>query len=120
MINPLDTHSYDGKLNVCQIPSISLTLEEKKERGNQLIEAAKHINPVAQHFLRIIVNSMGTAANVDGTNGLVADDLICICWIYRESYEFMMELEMQLMDMATGFCPQGRTHRLYQILMAYL
>lgn len=148
MCDQLNTHSYDGKLNIDQLPDLillnKLSLEEKKNRGFQLIDVAKGLvtntlvtntlvticqtsdittyytmNIIALSFLENIVASMGTPSNIDNTNGLVADDLICICWVYRYNIEFMRLLEMQLIDMATGFCPQGRTHRLFQTLLAF-
>jgi hypothetical protein len=122
MSNPLDTHSYDGNIDTGQLPDIieiaNISLEEKKARGVELLNTI-NINPIAKNFLNIIVSNMGTAANYDGTNKLCADDLICLCWIYRENVDFIAILQDQLMDMATGFCPQGRTHRLFQALLAF-
>lgn len=125
MADPLNTHSYDGKIDILQLPDLitvgQLSFEEKRERGFQLIDnAVGKINTIAISYLNGIIKDIGTQANVDPTNNLVADDLICICWVYRENVEFMSMLEIQLMDMATGFCPQGRTHRLFQILVAFI
>lgn len=120
MTDLLNTHNYDGKLNAHLLPPVSLSLDEKKERGQHLILATSTMNPIARHYLKNIVDSIGTPSNVDNTNGLVADDLICLCWVYHENPAFIIELETQLLDMATGFCPQGRTHRLYQILTAFI
>jgi hypothetical protein len=126
-IDPLNTHTYDGKIDINQLPDLitirQLTLDQKKERGVELLIAASNIlgiNPIAIYHLKGIIESMGTLLNIDMTNGLFADDLICICWVYRYNSEFMAELETQLMDMNSGFCPQGRTHRLFQILVAFM
>lgn len=124
MSNPLDTHSYDYNLASVQIPDLiliqQLTIEQKRERGAALLQAIQSkIQPRAFSFLSRIVQAMGTAANIDTTNNLVADDLICLCWNHRENSTFILELEAQLLDMATGFCPQGRTHRLFQILLPF-
>lgn len=128
MSDPLNTHTYDGKINIGELPDIStvkqLPIEQKKQRGNELLFAASNgvhrLHPTATHNLNQIISQMGTPSNIDMTNGLIADDLICICWIYRENKEFMSALETQLIDMSTGFCPQGRTHRLFQILLAFI
>ncbi|MEO6068782.1 MAG: hypothetical protein ABIQ41_12480 [Gemmatimonadales bacterium] len=118
----MNAHAYDGKLSLTLLPIIELTLEEKRLRGLELIEAVKtkNINPIAISFLRRIVKAIGTAANKDNSNNLCADDLICLCWYHRENSDFLAELEIQLLDMRTGFCPQGRTHRLFQILLPYI
>ena len=85
MSDPLNTHSYDGKIDIDQIPDLRsmkhLELEEKKNKGCELLAAAEYMNPVAITFLNYIILSMGTSANIDTTNGLVADDIICLCWI---------------------------------------
>jgi len=124
MANPLDTHTYDGELDITLLPDLiaiaELTTDRKIERAQDIRTiAATTFNPLAMNYLDGIISSIGTAANKDPTNGLVADDLLCLCWIYRENSFFMMELETQLLDMGTGFCPQGRTHRLFQTLMAF-
>jgi hypothetical protein len=122
---PNDTHTYDGQLKSNLIPDLALIaafpLAQKKQCGAELIERASAktpaMKPGALHFLRQIVNAIGTGANIDSTNGLVADDLICLCWKFKDDPHFLVELEIQLQDMATGFCAQGRTHRLFQILL---
>ena len=124
MANVLDTHTYDGKLDITLLPDLAfvadLSIDEKMDRARDIREVAEStFNPAALHYLDGIINSINTSENKDSTNGLVADDLLCLCWIYRENSEFMIELETQLLDMGTGFCPQGRTHRLFQTLMAF-
>jgi hypothetical protein len=120
MSDPLNTHSYDGQLNpslLLELDTVQrLSLEEKRTRAQDLM-AKIRIHPMAMQFLSLIVRDMGTAANIDSTNDINADDLICLCWNYRDNRNFIMLLEEQLLDMATGFCPQGRTHRLFQILL---
>lgn len=125
MDDPLNTHSYDGRIDVGQLVDLvevsRLSLDCKKEKGRELIDAMKsRIHPGPLAYLINIVACMGSPANIDHTNHLVADDLICLCWVYRENPEFISVLEIQLLDMITGFCPQGRTHRLFQTLLAFL
>jgi len=122
MGNPLDTHTYDGKIDISllsNLPSVmKLHLEEKKRRGAELIHASR-MNKISLRFLINIIISMGTLANIDPNNGLSADDLICLCWDKRYNDDFMKLFEEQLQDMTTGFCPVGRTHRLFQTLIAF-
>lgn len=77
------------------------------------------MSQVAIGYLTAIVRDVGTPANHDPSNSLCADDLIVACWEHRMNEDFMRELEAQLEDMRTGFCPQGRTHRLFQLLAAF-
>lgn len=114
----LNTHFYDGKI-ISELFVQNLTIEEKQECGKQLLQSCLHLDPKAIHYLTSIVNDIGTLNNVDHTNHLNADDLIYFCWTFRNNEAFIKELEIQLLDMETGFCPQGRTHRLYQILIVF-
>ena len=125
-----DTHSYDSKLNIDNIQQLlqikDTDLEEKRKRGNDILRFIH--DPIARNFMTSIINDMGTANNIDGINRskidesykLCTDDLVYILWQFRENRDFIMLLEEQLIHMQTGFCPQGRTHRLYQLLMAFL
>ncbi len=111
------THTYDGQLKInFTTPN---DLDEKRKRGTELITAVKHFNPLALHFLTTIVNDIGMSSNFDATNNISADDLIFHTWNYRFNPEFLIQLELQLLDMQTGFCPQGRVCRLYQLLCAF-
>lgn len=115
----LNTHFYDGKI-INELPIVeNLTIAEKQQCGKDLIQSCLHINPKALYYLNAIVNDIGTINNIDHTNHINADNLICLCWMHRNNDIFIKELEIQLLDMETGFCPQGRTHRLYQIIAAF-
>lgn len=119
MSDKLNTHSYDGKLNMALLPHVTqLSIEEKKKRGHQLLSESR-FNNVAGKYLQGIINSIGTQQNIDKTNNINADDLLCLCWEMRHNRDFIKVLEDQLMDMGTCFCPQGRTHRLFQTLLAF-
>ncbi len=108
----MNTHAYDGKIKN-ELYFKQLTLDEKLQKGQELLQCLN--NP----YLQIIINDIGTSKNYDPTNCLNADDLLCLCWEYKDDEDFIQELNIQLLDMATGFCPQGRTHRLYQLLVAF-
>ena len=124
-----DTHIYDGNLNINILSDSmkenlliinTLSLEEKREKCKEIRNIASRIfTPISLHYLDLIINSIGSEHNFDPTNNLNADDLLCLCWYYRNNNDFLNELELQLSDISTGSCPQGRTHRLFQILLAF-
>lgn len=120
----LNTHYYDGKIDTSLLPKLKdfsvLSLEEKKETAEKLRSKVKSsFSSLAMKYLNHIIFDIGTNSNIDTTNNLTADDLICYCWSFKDNNDFIKELEVQLEDMNTGFCQQGRTHRLFQLLKAY-
>lgn len=115
MSTKLDTHYYDSKLN--PVEKINLSPEEKISLANDLLSFLE--DKLSIGFLKKIISDFGKNSNIDKTNGLIADDLVCMCWNHRNNKDFIEILQLQLKDMSTGFCPQGRTHRLYQTLMAF-
>ena len=123
MTDPLSTHTYDGKIDSHQLSDLAtiehLSLDQKRVRASELLSQAQSLQTTAYTFLERIVVAMGTSENVDSSNNMNADDLICLAWMYRGNVEFMTELEIQLVDMQNGFCSQGRTHRLFQIILAF-
>ena len=114
----LNTHFYDGKIKN-EFPIKGLSMQEKQDCCQDLIHSCSQIDSKAMTYLTLMIKDLGLANNKDSTNHLNADDLLCLCWVYRHNVDFIKELEIQLLDMATGFCPQGRTHRLYQLLLAF-
>jgi hypothetical protein len=116
-----DTHYYDNKLNLSELKGLEkikhLSFTKKISLANDLLLHLKDI--IAISFLKKIIVDFGKDSNLDKTNELIADDLICLCWFHRNNIDFIECLETQLNDMSTGFCPQGRTHRLFQILIAF-
>ncbi len=117
----LETHNYDGEIiNELPLNDIKLmSVGEKKAAGNILIAKFLGANPQALQYLRMIVNDIGTSNNFDSTNNISCDDLIYLCSKYKDDTVFIKELEIQLLDMSTGFCAQGRSHRLYQALLPF-
>ena len=110
----LNTHYYDGKINHTVQ---SNTSEEVMIKGKALCQL--NLKAEALYYLNQIVKDVGTLNNYDPTNKLNADDLICMCWLYKDNVNFLEEFEIQLMDMRSGFCSQGRCHRLYQLIFAF-
>lgn len=119
--NLLNTHTYDGKLTIELLPSLtlvqSLTPIEKQCMCEQLLNHS--FQQIARHYLINIIKDIGSIANVDNSNNLVAEDLLCLCVEHQNNEEFMETLEAQLIDMNTGFCPQGRCIRLFQTILAF-
>lgn len=114
-----DTHLYDGKIkNEIDLQEYeNLDIEEKKKFCFPLTEKIK--NSEAKIYLEKIYQDIGNHQNFDPTNKINADNLLCACSKLSNNEDFVDELEIQLADMKTGHCPQGRTHRLYQILLAF-
>ncbi len=123
MCDLLNTHTYDGKLSPLLLPELydmtDKTTEEKTLVCRNIMNKCSHFDGVAKKHLENIVSSIGTAANLDNTNQLVAEDLLYLCCYHSDNEEFLDVLEKQLMDMETGACPQGRCARLYQTLLAF-
>jgi len=60
--------------------------------------------------------------NHDLLNNLFVDDLLYLCYekiVLELNSEFVEEFKIQLKDLPDGFCVQGRTIRLLQILLAF-
>lgn len=135
-----DTHHYDGALRnnidnalLLELEVIkSIKVEEKKtyccdfvvDFGinilNEQLDSVK--------YLQIIINDWGNSSNFDPTNNISAEDLLYICAVEWNNLklthlelctDFIEELCIQCSDMQTGFCPQGRVARLWQIASAY-
>lgn len=117
----LDTHYYDGKLPIKDekikdvistytddelrsiIKSLRYKIESKPRSGNSLF------------YFDAIVRDAHGSPNFDPINHLYANELLYIIAIYSDSIDTLLLIE-QLNDMKSGFCPQGRTTRLYQII----
>lgn len=129
----MNIHQFDGKLDLTLTPKILeiylLPVSEKIRLGVELLDACNFFSQQAFHNLKILVDSIGTISNIDTTHNIIipdknyihlsVDDCICLCNLYKYNKDFLCELEIQLIDMSTGMCPQGRTHRLLQILNAW-
>ena len=131
----MNVHLYDGKLDLYIATKIVevyfLTVEEKRHKGQSLLDSLEDkLSPVALRNLRRLVSDIGTSANIDNTHSIVfpdgkriplcVDDLLCLCYENKLNEDFIKEFEIQLIDMSTGMCAQGRTHRIVQILTAFL
>ena len=146
MITSLDIHYYDGKLGpmqkcinkdinrVSKIPSISKSLAFE-----ELEHFCIHykISRDGLHCLRQIIQSHSQFGrcmnpvnpNYDPKNKMCACDLLYlvyekICLAPRTTTKEKVKVKdytsllfMQMQDMKTGLCPQGRVTRLFQMLV---
>ena len=132
-MDKLNTHYYDGKLvdtvpvDVKNIPDVQ-KLERIRALQAMLPQLVK-LTPQAIHNLNTIVEdyaSAGGANNHDSTNGLKAEELLCMIHglmtvnaADEKRKDVAVLLADQLHEMSSGMCPQGRTHRLYQVILCF-
>ena len=125
-----NTHYYDGQLiNRKQelAPKLDQLHRLSAKKKSKLVLRLQHkleqkLDRIAQIHLDLIINSIGTQSNYDPTNDLNADDLLYLCAfeiVKADNTEFGELFIEQLIDLQTGNCPQGRTHRLFQLLVAF-
>ena len=127
-----NTHDYDSRLNSCS--KTRKTLEKFKYIYDEQFlrifaeEISHDIDTEVSSRLMVIVNDYSKNANYDGTNDVKAEDILkvlAVIWQdvkFNKQYRkcFVDELSLQILDMKTGMCPQGRTIRLWQISEAYI
>lgn len=109
----LNTHTYDGQLSLLP-SSLSLLLVHKNLEC--IPELRKSFtNPISLYYFDIIVRDGYTLPNFDPTNKMYAFDILYLLALYKDQISLLI-LEEQLAEMMSGFCPQGRVIRLYQVL----
>lgn len=129
-----DTHSYDNKLRErkklinSQLERISLI-----PRGDKLtffgalydaLTSQKGFDGMTNANYRTIIRDYemcNNSANYDPTNDFFAIDLLYLCGelCFRPGEIGLDTCEMlniQLSEMTSGMCPQGRTARLFQVI----
>lgn len=109
----LDTHTYDGKLKIPNVPAMAIiNFALLRQFARQL--RIQYKNPTASRAVELIINDL--SHNYDPTNGLDALKLLMILVQSIPSEPYFHE---QLSDIITnGPCPQGRCTRLYQVYLA--
>ena len=123
----LNTHFYDGKMadmiaylqpDLDRAAAIS---KDEKIKAFQTIAGIVTEPPKAVRCLKAIIREhtrVGRGGkNFDKKNNLYACDLLFLIWEKIEDTEHLELLKLQLVDMSTGLCPQGRTTRLFQTLI---
>lgn len=140
-VSATNTHSYDGSLpmdselgKIIKHIRTQGTKEEKIGIVSDFVlqlsaQSIPENNSVSMNYLSATVKSWGTTANNDGTNQIMAEEILLACaGIWKSLSEtkpdliepFARELFSQFMDMQTGPCPQGRTIRLWQVANVYV
>jgi hypothetical protein len=95
--------------------------------GKKLATRATH-TVGAKRNLKIILDDFQHAnhKNYDHTNDLHAEDILfylgkLVAKLCRSSINDFLDLvNLQLDEMSSGICPQGRTHRFYQVALAFI
>jgi len=113
----MELHSYDRIINFKVEEEILLLDKEfKKEKVlNYVTLITDKISPESRFFLSGIVNDI---ERFDEINQVFILDLMYICTNFGTE-DFLSEFDIQLRDMQTGFCEQGRSIRLIQLLRAF-
>ena len=143
----LRTHHYDGVLGNEMVftkeflASNGMSYDAKLAIVNTFISDILGFNlpekdNACNDYLRTIVAQWGTSQNYDATNDVHAEDMLYILALEFNNMrllfcsdehfvnntslqDFCRELFIQLSDVQTGACPQGRTTRLWQIVYGY-
>lgn len=118
----MNVHVFDGHLansKACIQETLdrvsAISREEKISAFRKLQEIIHHPN------LDILANNYivnGRNSGYDPINDLYTDDLLYICYELLSDDLIRILLE-QLDDLYTGLCPQGRIHRLFQVIIAF-
>jgi hypothetical protein len=125
----LNTHFYDGQLGdrlreievhlqrACLIP------KDRKLSAFDELDGMITKRGSARHNLHSVIQSYrhSTNANYDQSNRYDASDMLWLCYelIRTNRDDVLPILEMQLEDMSSGMCSQGRTHRLLQVVCPF-
>ena len=131
-----NTHVYDGKL-IERVKQLSDILDSIKNIGRE--ERLQHFQILRQNLANLFSKVSASpeyqtcfrffdalVANpaFDPTNGISAEDMLYLCYKLSEipsiKDEILELLFIQFQDMATGFCPQGQTTRLFQIVISFV
>ena len=130
---PSNTHYYDNnmgkevfeKINQFRNTKDEINKDEKLSCFNNMRVELENIKTkdIAMKFYNQIIESyiQEDGKNYDPINELDPIDLLYIIYIISKNNNTVISLLAdQLEDMKTGFCPQGRTIRLVQIINSFL
>jgi hypothetical protein len=139
----LNAHHHDGQMTssssliyrerkvLDDIKMMSMTTKEPVIQSfmNSIVGVnVQENNQVSRQYLTTIFIAKNSTPNIDSTNGMSAYDILymlAIEWVninikHREEINaFASEFFLQLLDIQTGTCPQGRVSRLWQIAYTY-
>jgi hypothetical protein len=131
-----NVHYYDGKIckdtqeylalkNICGIhpdEKALLIIKFGVSLGHFQISGN---NPTNMNYFNTMLAGIGSTNNYDPTNEMSADDILYMCaneWfnIPKENRTCIAEeFFLAMADMSSGFCPQGRVDRIWQVAVAY-
>jgi hypothetical protein len=123
-----NTHYYDNKLGGTKKEYEKiLTAAKSTEIGKKMECISKlrgHLTPHATAKGLQFFDSIVRAPSYDPINQLNPLDLLYICYLlllneHIDKNDLLCVLNIQLEDMATGFCAQGQTIRLLQIIFSF-
>jgi hypothetical protein len=115
----LQTHNYDGKLHERKqlyINEINRVRTLDKRREFEELKNLLQLPPQQQMLFDAITQS--NVGNYDPTNDMDAKDLIFLCFEKRQEEAMVPLLRLAFEDMLTGSCPQGRSTRMFQVLVS--
>lgn len=121
----LEVHSYDNKLNEeISIYQNLLTYAKNistNQKNELFLKFEEYLSDDLAKKYYIILIDQNDNSNFDLINKLNSNDLLFLIIEYLEKQNFKDNslidiLTIQLQDMATGFCSQGRSIRLFQIV----
>lgn len=129
----LNTHDYDGKLFEIKsmYPEIGFyrgesTIREAYKNFIEIITSAGDADSANRLSIMMQDSLAGNSNNFDQTNRIDATGIIVFLYELflmesdkEKKASIVKNLIEQLRDMSTGFCPQGRTHRMLQILTSH-
>lgn len=129
----LNTHFFDGKLEEAIQEHLFKDIErvkhytKEKKNGFAYLQQKKGYTPAGLRCLNAIIHTYEQCGrggeNYDNINYLYACDLLYLVYekiIKEESInenEYFNMLVVQLDEMTSGMCAQGRTIRLLQVLL---
>ena len=123
-----NTHFYDGQLKE-RLKELGPHLQrarsiprERKLKAFAEIEGMLYSGGCARINLRTIANyARSGGSNFDPSNGYDAIDVLWLCYelVCLKKDDVLPILAMQLEDVSQGQCPQGRTHRLLQVVCPF-
>ncbi len=124
-----NTHFYDNKVSKSLISRIEDDIQSfhgisKQEKLDRFLHVrglliSNGITPTGLKYYDIMIEDfkVGNKNNCDPINNLDAIDLLYCVVNKPNTLPILCE---QLEDMKTGFCPQGRTIRLVQIISVFI
>ena len=128
-----NTHFYDDNMSKDIIENIrvfvnkstNISKDDKLESFDKFRKILVELNnnPIVIIFYDKIINSyiQSDGKNYDPINNLDAIDLLYVIYLISQNNDdILLLLCDQLEDMKTGFCPQGKTIRLVQIITIFL